>query len=81
MSLMSVCWTLFKSVSIWGSFDLDYILQKGISCLNISIITEILEWKIYRISFYIANSSIDIELERTGEVTVGAYLVCYQSCE
>ena len=81
MSLMSVCWTLLKSVSIWGSFDLDYILQKGISCLNISIITEILEWKTYRISFYIANSSIDIELERTGEVTVGAYLVCYQSCE
>ena len=29
MSLMSVCWTLFKSVSIWDSFDLDRILQKG----------------------------------------------------
>ena len=29
MSLMSVYWTLFKSVSIWDSFDLDCILQKG----------------------------------------------------
>ena len=29
MSLMSVCWKLFKSVSIWDSFDLDCILQKG----------------------------------------------------
>ena len=29
MSFMSVCWTLFKSVSIWDSFDLDCILQKG----------------------------------------------------
>ena len=29
MSLMSVCWILFKSVSIWNSFDLDFILQKG----------------------------------------------------
>ena len=27
--IMSVCWTLFKSVSIWDSFDLDCILQKG----------------------------------------------------
>ena len=27
--LMSVCWTLFKSVSIWDSFHLDCILQKG----------------------------------------------------
>ena len=29
MSLMSVFWTLFKSASIWDSFDLDCILQKG----------------------------------------------------
>ena len=28
MSLMSVCWTLFKSKRIWNSPDLDYILQK-----------------------------------------------------
>ena len=28
MSLMSVCWTLFKSVSIWEPFDLACILQK-----------------------------------------------------
>ena len=26
---MSVCWTLFKSTSIWDSFDLDCILQRG----------------------------------------------------
>ena len=29
ISPMSVCWTLFKSASIWDSFDLDCILQKG----------------------------------------------------
>ena len=29
MSLMSVSWTLFKCESIWDSFDLDCILQKG----------------------------------------------------
>ena len=29
MSIMSVCWTLFKSKSIWDSFDLSCILQKG----------------------------------------------------
>ena len=29
MSLMSVCWTLFKSASTWNSFDLDCILRKG----------------------------------------------------
>ena len=29
MSLLSVCWTFFKSVSIWDYFDLDCILQKG----------------------------------------------------
>ena len=29
MSLMSVCWTFFKSENIWDSFDLDCILQKG----------------------------------------------------
>ena len=28
MSLMSVCWTLFKSESLWDSFDLHFILQK-----------------------------------------------------
>ena len=50
MSLMSVCWTLFKSVSIWDSFDLDCILQKEIFCLNLSIITAILGWKTYHIS-------------------------------
>ena len=29
MSLMSVCWTLFKSVRVWDSFDLGCILQKA----------------------------------------------------
>ena len=29
MSLMSVFWTLFKSISIWDFFNLDCILQKG----------------------------------------------------
>ena len=26
---MSVCWALFKPVSVWYTFDLDCVLQKG----------------------------------------------------
>ena len=29
MSLMPVCWALFKSASIWDSVGLDCILRKG----------------------------------------------------
>ena len=52
MSILSVCWPLFKFISIWDSFDLDCILQKGIFWLNLSIITDILGWKTYHRSFY-----------------------------
>ena len=36
MSLMLVCWTLFKSAGIWGSFGLDYILQN--SSINVEFL-------------------------------------------
>ena len=51
MSLMSVCWALFKSVSIWDSVDLNCILRKGNICLNLLIITDVLRWKTYHMSF------------------------------
>ena len=47
MSLISVCWTLFKSVSIWDLFDLDCILQEGVVLFKLSINTDILGWKFY----------------------------------
>ena len=41
MSLISVCWTLFKSASIWDSFNVDCILKKWIFCLNLLISTDV----------------------------------------
>ena len=77
MSLMSVCWTLFKSVSIWEPFDLACILQKEDLLFKFLNNTNILEWKTYHRSFFIENSSINAEFLniRTGEITTGAYLV------
>ena len=74
---MSVCWTLFKSANIWDYFDLDCILQKGIFCLNLSIITDILGWNTYHRSFFIENLSINVEFlnNKTGETTAGVNLV------
>ena len=73
MSLMSVCWTLFKFVSIWDSFDLDCILQKGdflFKSLNKYRYLGLEE-------FFIENLSINIEFLNftTGEITAGAYPV------
>ena len=48
MSFISVCWTLFKSASIWDSFDLDCILQKGDLWFKSLNITDILGWKTYQ---------------------------------
>ena len=47
MCLMSVTWTLFKSPGIWDYFDLDSIVVKGISCLNLLENLDILGWKIF----------------------------------
>ena len=71
MSLTSVCWTLFKSASIWDSFDQDCVLQKGdllFKSLNNYIYLGIEDLSQ---EFFIENSPIN----RTREVTAGAYLV------
>ena len=47
MSLMSVCWKLFKTLSIWDSFDLDFILQKGDLLFKFLNNYRYLEWKTY----------------------------------
>ena len=54
-----------------------YITEKGPFCLNFSIITDILPWKTNRRSFFIENSSMNVEsLNNRGvEITAGSYLV------
>ena len=47
MSLMSVTWSLFRSPGLWDKFDLDCLLGKGTSCLNLLGNFDILEWKTY----------------------------------
>ena len=75
--LMSVCWILFKSVSIWNSFDLDCILRKGnilfkyLNNYRYLGMEDLPQW------IFIENVSINVEFVniRTTEITAGAYLV------
>ena len=77
MSLMSVCWTLFKPASIGDSFDLDCILQKG------DILFKPLNNYIYLgvedlpQEFFIENSTTKVEFlnNRTEEVFPGVYFI------
>ena len=69
--------SLFKSVSIWDSFDLDCILQKGdllIKSRNNYIYLGMEDWPQV---VFIENLSINVDFlnDRTGEITAGAYLV------
>ena len=74
---MSVCLTLFKSVIIWDSFDLDSILQKRdifFKSLN--------NYRYFGMEdlpqeFFIENYSMNVEFlnNRTREITAGANLV------
>ena len=77
MSLMSVCWTLSKPVSIWDSSDLDCILQKGDFLFKYLNKYGYLGMEDLPHEFFIENSSINVEFPniRTGETTAGAYLV------
>ena len=77
MSLMSVCWTLSKPVSIWDSSDLDCILQKGDFLFKYLNKYGYLGMEDLPHEFFIENSSINVEFPniRTGEITAGAYLV------
>ena len=72
MSLMSVCWTLFKSVSKWDSFDLDCILQKGDLLFKSLNNYRHLGMENLPQDFFIENVSINIEFLniRTGEITL-----------
>ena len=80
ISLMSVCWTLFKSTGILDFLEFDCILQKVdllFKSLNnyICIRMEDLPQK-----FWIEDLSINVEFlnNRTGEITVGGIsCVCY----
>ena len=74
---MSVCWTLFKSASIWNSFDVDCILQYG------DLLFKYLNNYRYRgmedlpQEFFIETSTINVEFlnNKAGEITDGAYFV------
>ena len=77
MSLKSVCWTLFKSASIWDSFGLDCISQKGDLLFKSLNNYRYLGMEDMPQEFFIENSSINVEFLniRTGEIIAGAYLV------
>ena len=61
ISLMSVCWTLLKSVSIWDSFDLDFTIQKEDLLFKSLNNYRYLEVKGLSQEFFIENSSINVE--------------------
>ena len=77
ISLMSICWTLFKSVSIPDFFNLDCILQKGDILFKSLNNYKHLGMKDLSQEIFVENSSINIEFlnNKTGEVTAGAYVV------
>ena len=77
MSLMSVCWALFKSVSIWDSVGLNCILRKGNTLFKSLNNYRCFEMEDLSQEFFIQNSSINVEFlnNRTGEITAGAHLV------
>ena len=77
MSLMSVCWTLFKSESISDSFDLDYILQKEDLLFKSLNKYRYLGIENLPHEFYTENLSVNVEFLniRAGEITAGTYLV------
>ena len=77
MSLMSVCWTLFKSVRVWDSFDLGCILQKADLLFKSLDNYRYLGMEDLLHEFFIENSSINVEFlkNRIGEITARVYLV------
>ena len=77
MSLISVCWTSFNSVSICDSFDLDCILQKRDLLFKSLNKYRYLGMEDLPQEFFIENLSINVEFlnTRIGEITAGAYLV------
>ena len=78
MSLMSICWTLFKSASIGNSFDLGFILSKGDLLFKSLNNYRYLGMEELPQKFFFENSSINSEFanNRIREITAGSYLVC-----
>ena len=68
MSLMSVCWKLFKSASLWDSFDIDSILQKEYLLFKSLDNYRYLGMEDLPQEFFIENSAINVEFlnNRTG---------------
>ena len=77
MSLMAVCWNMFKSVARWDRYDLDRILQSGdqlFKSLNMFRVLGVDDLPA-RVSIY--DSAVDIVFleNKTGEITLNVYLI------
>ena len=77
MSLMAVCWNMFKSVARWDGYDLDRILQSGdqlFKSLNMFRVLGVDDFPA-RISIY--DSAVDIVFleNKTDEITLNVYLI------
>ena len=77
MSLLSVCWTIFKSASIWDSFNLDCVFQKGDLLFNSLNKYRYFWMEDLPQEFFTKNLSINVEFlnNRTREITAGVYFV------
>ena len=77
MSLMAVCWNMFKSVARFDGYDLNRILQSGdelFKSLNMFRVLRVDNLPT-RVSIY--DSAVDIVFLRnkTGEITLNVYLI------
>lgn len=70
MSIMSISWTLFKLLHFWNLIDLDSISQKGDELLK-----SFNEFRYLGVEDLPNGFLIDFLENRTGKITVGAYLV------
>ena len=77
MSLMSVCWSTFISVTMWDGTDLDMILENGDRLFKSLNQYRLLGVDDLPRSVDIYSHSVDIFLldNKTGEITLNAYLV------
>ena len=73
MSLISVCWTFFKSRGLWDKFDLDFILGKRDQLLKFIGKFQYLGMEFLNQEFFMENCSINVEFldNKTGEITAG----------
>ena len=75
MSLISVTWTLLKSLGIWDQFDLDYIFDKRDQLFKFVGKFRYLGMEDLPQEFLIENSSVNVEFldNNTAEIKAGAY--------